>query len=225
MPIEFHCTQCHLRLRTPDDTAGKQARCPNCGTLVPIPLAAEGPEPQTGAADWQAAAVPPHDGAQPNPFADPPPLNPYQTPAGSLSPAIASPAEAKSRMMGPAVGMIVCAVLSILYAVSNLAFTLVMGMEQFVQELPPDPAVRHVFHGRGGPEPADVGGAAADYCRGHSDAAAQVLFHGKAGGHPVFSALRLLLSDQSSFWRLGPDRVERSERSRGLSIEPAFRRT
>ena len=35
--------------------------------------------------------------------------------------------------------------MSILYAVSNLAFTLVMGMEQFVQELPPDPAVRTMF--------------------------------------------------------------------------------
>ena len=37
MPIEFRCTQCQKLLRTQDDTAGKQAKCPICGTLVQIP--------------------------------------------------------------------------------------------------------------------------------------------------------------------------------------------
>ena len=37
MPIEFRCTQCGRLLRTPDDTAGKQAQCPACGTLSTIP--------------------------------------------------------------------------------------------------------------------------------------------------------------------------------------------
>jgi uncharacterized membrane protein len=37
MPIEFRCTECRKLLRTQDGTAGKQARCPVCGTLVPIP--------------------------------------------------------------------------------------------------------------------------------------------------------------------------------------------
>jgi len=37
MPIEFRCTECGRLLRTPDDTAGKQAQCPACGTLSTIP--------------------------------------------------------------------------------------------------------------------------------------------------------------------------------------------
>ncbi len=30
MPIEFRCLQCGKLLRTGDDTAGKQAKCPEC---------------------------------------------------------------------------------------------------------------------------------------------------------------------------------------------------
>jgi len=43
MPIEFRCTQCRKLLRTQDDTAGKQAKCPVCGTLVLIPNPASPP--------------------------------------------------------------------------------------------------------------------------------------------------------------------------------------
>jgi len=39
MPIEFRCTKCSKLLRTPDETAGKQARCPECGTILQIPSA------------------------------------------------------------------------------------------------------------------------------------------------------------------------------------------
>jgi hypothetical protein len=38
MPIEFFCTQCGRLLRTGDDTAGRQAKCPDCGAIVPIPI-------------------------------------------------------------------------------------------------------------------------------------------------------------------------------------------
>ena len=37
MPIEFKCTHCHSILRTPDDSAGKQSRCPQCGIIQSIP--------------------------------------------------------------------------------------------------------------------------------------------------------------------------------------------
>jgi phage FluMu protein Com len=39
MAIEFRCTQCDKLLRTGDDTAGKQAKCPECGTVMTIPEA------------------------------------------------------------------------------------------------------------------------------------------------------------------------------------------
>jgi len=51
MPIEFRCRQCGRLLKTPDDTAGRQAQCPACGALSTVPgvdepkapLPAEGP--------------------------------------------------------------------------------------------------------------------------------------------------------------------------------------
>ncbi len=92
MPIEFRCTQCQKLLRTPDDTAGKQAKCPECGTVMTIP------SPQTPPLDAAApgsplnggaggAGVPPGPGAAPgSPFGQPQGVpgetgNPYQSPA------------------------------------------------------------------------------------------------------------------------------------------------
>ena len=43
MPIEFRCTRCDKLLRTPDDAAGKQAKCPECGAILAIPSAAGAP--------------------------------------------------------------------------------------------------------------------------------------------------------------------------------------
>ena len=37
MPIEFRCSQCEKLLKTPDDSAGKHAKCPNCGSVVVVP--------------------------------------------------------------------------------------------------------------------------------------------------------------------------------------------
>ena len=40
MPIEFRCQQCSKLLRTGDDTAGKSAKCPQCGNVMTIPARA-----------------------------------------------------------------------------------------------------------------------------------------------------------------------------------------
>ena len=40
MPIEFRCTSCQKLLRTPDESAGKKAKCPHCGAFVDIPIGA-----------------------------------------------------------------------------------------------------------------------------------------------------------------------------------------
>jgi phage FluMu protein Com len=37
MPLEFRCSHCQKLLSTPDGTSGKQAKCPACGAVVPIP--------------------------------------------------------------------------------------------------------------------------------------------------------------------------------------------
>ncbi len=69
MPIEFRCTKCGKLLRSPDETAGKQARCPECGTVLPIPA---GVAPIT-------PVVAPLLGASATPVSEA--VNPYQSPA------------------------------------------------------------------------------------------------------------------------------------------------
>ena len=83
MPIEFRCTQCNKLLRTGDDTAGRQAQCPACGVIMPVPGKSQ-----------PSGETPPNEG---NPFGNPPVAgepqfspspdsgNPYQSP-GEYSP-------------------------------------------------------------------------------------------------------------------------------------------
>jgi len=84
MPIEFRCTQCGKLLRTADHTAGKQAKCPGCGTLLTIPAssAPAGPaEPAPGAGP--SAGPPPTSGAG---GASGPPAGGWAGPAGPSVP-------------------------------------------------------------------------------------------------------------------------------------------
>lgn len=107
MSIEFRCTSCQKLLRTPDETAGKQAKCPECGTIVPIPessttgydVAPSEIGPSTAPGGSSPGASPtgaPGQGS--NPFRVPPPgaaptgaeagearetWNPYQAPGGT----------------------------------------------------------------------------------------------------------------------------------------------
>lgn len=62
MPIEFRCSGCQKLLRTPDESAGKKARCPDCGSIVDVPA--------TGG-NAEAAPVPTSGSVFENPFADP----------------------------------------------------------------------------------------------------------------------------------------------------------
>ena len=72
MTIEFRCTHCNKFLRTPEGTSGKQAKCPQCGTLLSIPEQASdfAQEPRQPAAE----------GAPP-PLVDS--LNPYRSPSAA----------------------------------------------------------------------------------------------------------------------------------------------
>jgi len=45
MPIEFRCESCTKLLRTPDESAGKKAKCPQCGAIVDVPLSGVGGAP------------------------------------------------------------------------------------------------------------------------------------------------------------------------------------
>jgi hypothetical protein len=88
MPIEFSCPSCSKLLRTPDESAGKKARCPQCSTVVDVPLASgQVPQPPFGAGDSAGAASPFGSDSVPAGFTPPPKpptdgsVNPYASPA------------------------------------------------------------------------------------------------------------------------------------------------
>jgi hypothetical protein len=89
MPIEFRCTKCNKLLRTADDTAGKHAKCPECGEVLVIPAAGM-TMPPPAAGGFPPSPPPPSGPAGGSPFgAEPQPQyqyepdsgNPYQSPS------------------------------------------------------------------------------------------------------------------------------------------------
>jgi phage FluMu protein Com len=95
MPVEFRCTGCSKLLRTPDESAGKKAKCPQCGEIVDVPLASQSETaPVVTSPFAQAAAT--------NPFGDSgtgrgsrmESANPY------VSPSISTPFAAKTPVAG-----------------------------------------------------------------------------------------------------------------------------
>lgn len=65
MPIEFRCTKCNKLLRTADNTAGKHARCPECGEILTIPAGGATISPPTPLPPTPPSSTPP----APSPFA------------------------------------------------------------------------------------------------------------------------------------------------------------
>ncbi|HUT93142.1 MAG TPA: DUF975 family protein [Thermoguttaceae bacterium] len=75
MPVEFRCTQCNRLLRTQDETAGKKAKCPECGAILTIPTPGSTPE----------AGTPPPVGSGPSAGKGPQsPFGPIEPPPGGL---------------------------------------------------------------------------------------------------------------------------------------------
>ncbi|HUT93143.1 MAG TPA: hypothetical protein VMY37_27005 [Thermoguttaceae bacterium] len=64
MPIEFRCTQCNRLLRTPDDAAGRNATCPQCGATLIIPTPGE----IAVTPPAEPASGPPASSGEPSPF-------------------------------------------------------------------------------------------------------------------------------------------------------------
>lgn len=75
MPIEFLCDGCQQQLRVPDDSAGKQAKCPNCSAVLTVPVASpNAPDPTPLINPLGAGGASPRGNAAeatPNPYASP----------------------------------------------------------------------------------------------------------------------------------------------------------
>ena len=80
MPIEFRCRQCGKLLRTGDDTAGRQAKCPECGTVMTVPTAETGgtliptPSPRGDNPFGAAGPLPSYQADSGNPYQSPSPF-------------------------------------------------------------------------------------------------------------------------------------------------------
>jgi MoxR-like ATPase len=92
--IEFRCPQCDKLLRVGAAFAGKDAKCPQCGTVSKIPMAAGSTE--TGAAPSPSPTAGPQPPAEPVPTQQtgvplPAPLTRQTQPAPAAGPASAKP--------------------------------------------------------------------------------------------------------------------------------------
>jgi len=164
MAIEFRCTQCNKLLRTGEGTAGKQAKCPECGAVSTIPpagTALPGEPPPS-----EPKAPPPVDeagtpfapgGPQPAPFD---PENPYAAP-GEYTPAAPSYAPAPGALRHTIIdfgdvfsrtweifkvqwGM--CLVVILIVGVINFVVNMVVsGVCQIIGMAAGDPAVAFMF--------------------------------------------------------------------------------
>jgi phage FluMu protein Com len=133
MPIRFRCAQCGRLLQTSDETAGKQARCPECGALTTVP------QPPTGVPqDTLPYRVPPpagHGEAAPSGGVSSPfgpgtaPAGgvysgtPYQAPGQYVQPPEQFYWAAHSRMVGPAIGLILTAAAGVILRVAGIAIS------------------------------------------------------------------------------------------------------
>lgn len=135
MSIDFPCSNCRQTVRVPDGTEGKKTKCPKCQQVQFIPdknafrsAPAPSPTPQQPpkqesiwdglGSDVSPAAPPPAS----NPFGDAadsfgaPTNNPYSSPAHSSSYGRqpVSRDEARSKLIGPAGGVLVTTLLGLL---------------------------------------------------------------------------------------------------------------
>jgi phage FluMu protein Com len=85
MTIEFRCQSCDKLLRTPDGTQGKQAKCPQCGSLMQIPA--------------ESTYAPPRDPQFAATASYAPGGNPYQTPGADSFPPAAPPSFQPTRIV------------------------------------------------------------------------------------------------------------------------------
>jgi len=132
MPIEFRCRRCGKMLRTGDDTAGRQAQCPGCGTISVVPGS-------MASSEWSVPSLAPPGAG--NPFVVGPAVagvadseNPYQSPSelGVL---------AAQRVSGPATALIVTAILGILAHLGVTvvyAILLAMSLNGQIRDLEPE---------------------------------------------------------------------------------------
>lgn len=117
--MEFACSHCGQTLRVPDGSEGRSAKCPSCGGLTTVP---GGPPPADGGESREKQTGFAGSGFVPDPAAYPAYDPPFQRRA------------ALDRVAGPAIGLIVCAILNIILWILIVAFYSVIAFVVPMQE-------------------------------------------------------------------------------------------
>ncbi len=114
MPIEFPCPGCQRTLRTPDGSVGKQARCPECGTIQVVPRPQGMPDAAAPSGQEAGGGT---SGSLEGSYRSAPGY-PFQGPYGATISDVQ--AYAASRVAGPATGLIVLGALALALQVLGL---------------------------------------------------------------------------------------------------------
>jgi hypothetical protein len=99
MSIEFSCSQCGKLLRVGDDAAGKQARCPSCGTVQGIPF-----QSAPGTESFPNAAHSDNPFGRTGEVASSPPIGPTNPYASPMSLPDVPPTQGAGEYWGPRTG-------------------------------------------------------------------------------------------------------------------------
>lgn len=99
MPIVVACPSCAAAMRAPDNSAGRNARCPKCQTVFPIPAPSPAPAPMAAAAAVATPGVDRGEGLDFLPDDSSPalPINPYAAPKSQSQPRPSASASFSSR--------------------------------------------------------------------------------------------------------------------------------
>ena len=77
MSIEFYCPSCQTRIKAPDASAGKMARCPKCSAVATIPAASQSASPPGGDFGTGSPSAFPPTGASPHGAGSTQPASPF----------------------------------------------------------------------------------------------------------------------------------------------------
>src|SRR5262245_48507061 len=144
MPIEFDCPTCRTKIRTPDGTEGKAARCPKCSAVVTVPAASAhvtaelSPAPAFSPSLPASPSWPPSASTPPNPYAAP--GNVFADRPFPQASSEYAQERARSKLLLPAIGLIT-------FGITGLGFMALVGIAlvsdpNVLKDVGKDPAER-----------------------------------------------------------------------------------
>jgi len=140
MPIEFRCTSCGKLLRTADETAGREAQCPACGTVMSVPETVEAAAPEAaspfgGENPFESSSADRHGDE----------VNPYEAPADYASWQSQSLTPPIERVRIPAICLMVGSGLGIVLQIASVGFYIVVLIAAMNEAEAQEPAEMYVM--------------------------------------------------------------------------------